>query len=426
MDQRRYVICDIEATGLDDHKEIIEIALITYQGDKILEIYETLINPLRPVSDYIFDLTSINRKDLETAPKFYEVADAIRMRLENSTFVSHNTDFDYELLKKKFQEMGQELKLKTFCTLKTSQEEIPGLKSYNLDALCGFFHIKNKNRHRAIGDATATLKLFEELLNLTAKNYPKVLFLPQHEKEIKNIPLKAGLLHFKGEDGKILRSISTSNIEKKARELLEVKRENRDLLEKTEHLSFEETGMELIAEFRNLLFYPLRFHWVITSITHTSGEKDFILVPNKKNTDGHWFFSEKRDALSKLRFLKAKLKDEAFAYREGGKSKEEILKHNQKVEALIKDVSFPNPHILILGQGRTLGEKSLVLIRDHHVIGYGYSVESDEEINQNPDKYLTRKFFANAPVDLAAKRYIRVLKNVKNKNESWRSLSEVR
>ena len=110
MNERRYVICDIEATGLDSDRDMIEIALITFEDDKVVEIYETLINPLRTIPEYISNLTSITNRDLTTAPKFYEVADAIRMRLEGSVFVSHNTDFDLGILKKKYQEMGQELK----------------------------------------------------------------------------------------------------------------------------------------------------------------------------------------------------------------------------------------------------------------------------------------------------------------------------
>jgi hypothetical protein len=134
---------------------------------------------------------------LNEAPKFYEVADAIRLRLEGSVFVSHNTEFDLGLLKKKFSEMGQELKVKNFCTLKVAQHEIPGLRNYNLDALCSFFGIKIRERHRAVGDALATLDLFRELMQLRLKTYPKILHLPHHEKILKKLPAKAGLVTFK-------------------------------------------------------------------------------------------------------------------------------------------------------------------------------------------------------------------------------------
>ena len=88
MNAKRYVICDIEATGLDTDRDLIEIALITWQDDRIVEIYETLVNPLRPVPEFISNLTSITNRELKEAPKFYEIADAIRSRLEGAVFVS--------------------------------------------------------------------------------------------------------------------------------------------------------------------------------------------------------------------------------------------------------------------------------------------------------------------------------------------------
>jgi len=426
MNERRYVICDIEATGLDSERDMIEIALITFEDDKVVEIFETLINPLRTIPAYISNLTSITNRDLTTAPKFYEVADAIRMRLEGSVFVSHNTDFDLGILRKKYQEMGQELKVKNFCTLKVAQLEIPGLSNYNLDALCSFFNIKIKERHRAIGDAKATLELFKELLQLRLKIYPKNLYLPHHEKAFKKIPTKAGLLYFKNEHGKVIRLEAAFNMEKTVRDLLIVKAENRDLLIKTQLVEGEITGSALIAEFKKLLFHPYRPHWVIVTELLQSGEKNFKIRPHKKGQPGLWYFRDHLDARKKLRSMEADLKGSTFAYRDGEKSKEEIVKHNQKVETLSKEAKFPSDHLIILGEGRTLGEKSFIVVRHNHVLGYGYSMATDDDIYANPESFLTRRFFKHLGVDLATRKYIRILKNLRQKTEGWRSIAEIR
>jgi DNA polymerase III subunit epsilon len=424
MSAKRYVICDIEATGLDTDRDIIEIALITWEEEKIVDIYETLINPLRTIPEFISNLTSISNRDLKEAPKFYEVADAIRMRLEGAVFVSHNTEFDLGLLRKKYQEMGQELKVKNFCTLKVAQHEIPGLENYNLDALCSFFGIKIEDRHRAIGDAKATLGLFRELLQLRLKTYPKILFLPHHEKLLKKIPSKAGLLYFKDEKGKVIRLEATFSMEKTARGLLEIKDENRDLLIRTFTLEGEVTGSALIAEFKKLLFHPYTPHWVILTSPEKSGESVFRIRPFKKGLSGLWYFRDYFDARKKLRSLENELRTEKYLYREGEKSKEEIIRHNQKVEKLSKEARFPTDNLIITGEGRTIGEKSLILIRNNHVLGYGYSEASDEEILESPEKFLKRRFFQHLGVDLAARKYIRILKNLRQKTEGWRSLSE--
>lgn len=426
MNGRRYVICDIEATGLDSDRDMIEIALITFEDDKVIEVYETLINPLRSIPEYISNLTSISNRDLATAPKFYEVADAIRMRLEGSVFVSHNTEFDLGILRKKYQEMGQEIKVKNFCTLKVAQHEIPGLSNYNLDALCSFFNIKIEDRHRAIGDAKATLELFKELLQLRLKIYPKILYLPHHEKAFKKIPAKAGLLYFKNVKGKVIRFEAAFNMEKSAREMLIVKAENRDLLIKTDVVEGEITGSALIAEFKKLLFHPYQPQWVIVTEVLKSGEKNFKIRPYKKGLPGLWYFRDYLDAKKKLKSMDSELKDTTFAYRDGAKSKEEIVKHNYKVEALSKEARFPSDNLIILGEGRTLGEKSLIVVRDNHVLGYGYSMASEDEIYANPESFITRRFFQHLGVDLATRKYLRILKNMRQKTEGWRSIAELR
>jgi len=426
MNSRRYVICDIEATGLHDEKEIIEIALITYQDGKITDVYETLINPLTEVAPFIQNLTSISQRQLAEAPKFYEVADALRMRLEGNVFVSHNTEFDFELLRKKFLEMGQDLKMKNFCTLKVAQHEIPGLRNYNLDSLCSFFGIKIKDRHRALGDARATLELFVELFKLRLKTYTKIHYLPHHEKALKNITSKSGLIYFRDNQGKVIHFEAAYNMEKRARELLVVKADNRDLLIRTESIDGELTGSPLIAEFKKLLFHPYSPKWVIKLLTLESGEKFFKLFPYKRGDQGLWFFQEYPDAKIKLKELERNLKTDVYLYRDDGKSKEEILRMNQKIENLAKEARFPNENLIMMGEGRTMGEKSFVLVRGGQVMGYGYSEASEEEIAANPESFITRRFFQHLGVNLTTKRYIRELKNMRQKSDGWRSLAEVR
>ena len=426
MNPRRYVICDIEATGLDENKEIIEIALITFQDGKVTDIYETLVNPLVPVSSFIQNFTSISGKALEDAPKFYDIADAIRMRLEGSVFVSHNIEFDYHLLKRKFEELGQQIRLKTFCTLKVAQHEIPGLRNYNLDALCSFFGIKIQERHRAIGDAKATLDLFKELFQLRLKTSTRILYLPHHEKALKKIPNRSGLLILKDSKGKTIHVEAAVNMEKRTREILVVNADNRDLLMRTETIEFEVTGSALIAEFKKLLLVPYRPHWIISEFIRDNGERGFRTQPNKKGLKGLWYFRDYLDARRKLKELEAKLRSETFAYREGPKSKEEILRHNQRVEALVREARFPSENLIVMGEGRTQGERSFILVRSGHVLGYGYAVASEEAIIDNPESFLTRRFFQHLGADLTTKRYLRELKNMRQKTDNWRSLAELR
>src|SRR5690606_23935097 len=172
----------------------------------------------------------------------------------------------------KFQELGIDFKTKSYCTLKMAEQEIPGLKSYSLDALCSFFHIKNHERHRAMGDAEAALKIFKELEKLKDKGVSsRPLYLPHHENVLKKIPGRAGVLKLIGEGEEVFKQQTTRNLLKKAEELLLVERKNKENLERTIAVKYEITGSALIAEILDYLENPFLPRFVINSIRRESG-----------------------------------------------------------------------------------------------------------------------------------------------------------
>ncbi len=423
MNARRYVICDIEATGLHEDRELIEISLITFEEEKIVEIYETLINPEVPVSSFIKEFTGITQRELDQAPKFHEVAESIRMRVEGNTFVSHNTDFDFGLLQKKYNERGEEIRARQMCTLKLAEELIPGLMNYNLDALATFFGIKIRDRHRASGDALATLEIFRELMKLRMNTRSFPLWLPQHETILREIPKRAGLLELFDKKGQRLRTEAVADLEKRARELLEVKLHNRELLLKTHDIKYKLMGSALIAEFERLKISPVSYHWAVVLEGNERGQQKFVVKPYQKDQEGIWYYPTHAPALKKTREMNGKLQDRKFIYQEGGISKEEIVRSNHKALELSRAELFPTPHLIIMGEGRTLHERSFILIQNEHVRGYGFTEASEESILRNPEAHLTRSYNRNLGVDLAARYYLRVLKNQRQKTESWRSLS---
>jgi DNA polymerase-3 subunit epsilon len=343
--------------------------------------------------------------------------------VEGNIFVSHNTDFDFGLLQKKFRDRGEELKAKGLCTLRLAEELIPGLHNYNLDALASFFSVKIRDRHRATGDALATLEIFRELQKLRMNTRSLPLYLPHHEKFLRDLPKKAGLFRLVDSHGTTVKLEATSDIEKRARELLEVKRENRELLLVTTDIEYKLTGSALIAEFEKLALRPVQFHWAVVLEGQERGELRFAAKPYRKETTGLWFFVHQAEARKKARELNEKLRDRKLIYQEGGKSKEEIVRSNQKAFELSRMEKFPSAHILITGEGRTINERALILVIDNHVKGYGFTEARDEEILRNPELYLTRTYNRNLGVDIATRRYLRVMKNLRQKTESWRSLS---
>lgn len=113
---------------------------------------------------FITELTGIDNDMVKNAPKFYEVAKTIVELTEGRTFVAHNVSFDYKFIKEEFNRLGYNYDRKTMCTIKLSRKLLPGHKSYSLGKLCSDIGIEINGRHRAAGDALATVQLFEILL----------------------------------------------------------------------------------------------------------------------------------------------------------------------------------------------------------------------------------------------------------------------
>lgn len=101
---------------------------------------------------------------VEHAPKFYEIAKKIVEMTAGRIFVAHNVQFDYKFIKQEFERLGYDYNCKTLCTVKLARKLLPGHPSYSLGKLCAELGIEINGRHRAAGDALATVKLFEILL----------------------------------------------------------------------------------------------------------------------------------------------------------------------------------------------------------------------------------------------------------------------
>ncbi len=160
-----FAIIDIETTG-NSYKngKITEIAIFQHNGIEITDKFSTLIYPEMDIPYFITDLTGISNEMVKNAPKFYEVAKRIVEITSGCTFVAHNVSFDYKFIKEEYRRLGYDYNNKTLCTVQLARKLLPGHHSYSLGKLCADLGIEINGRHRAEGDALATVKLFEILL----------------------------------------------------------------------------------------------------------------------------------------------------------------------------------------------------------------------------------------------------------------------
>src|SRR5690606_22318143 len=113
-----------------------EVAVRIHDGRKVIERFESLINPQRPIPLYIQAMTGITPEMVANHPTFNELAPRIFALLDRCIFVAHNVNFDYSFLRHHFELAGFTLDTAKLCTVRLSRKLHPGLPSYSLGRLC--------------------------------------------------------------------------------------------------------------------------------------------------------------------------------------------------------------------------------------------------------------------------------------------------
>jgi DNA polymerase III subunit epsilon len=163
-----YVVVDVETTGgsFTRGHRITEFAAVRLSGDgRIVDEYRSLVNPERPIPPVISAITNISWDMVRSAPRFAEVAHDVANVLRGAVFVAHNAGFDWRFVAAELERAGIPAGGRTLCTVQLARKVVPEVRSRSLDSLSYFFNIPNAARHRAWGDAEATVELFRRLMD---------------------------------------------------------------------------------------------------------------------------------------------------------------------------------------------------------------------------------------------------------------------
>ncbi len=255
-----YCIVDIETTGNGiKGNRITEISIFKYDGHEIVDEFTSLVNPQCEIPYFITGLTGIDNDMVRDAPLLEDIAQKIITFTQDSIFVAHSVNFDYNVIKNELRLLGLNFIRKKLCTVRLSRKLFPGYNSYSLGKLCSTVGIPLKNRHRARGDAHATVLLFHKLLRadgaaavfkqfLNARSQEATLPPSLPKSEFDKLPSTPGVYYFKNAQGKIIYVGKAINIKKRVlSHFYDKNTKELKLCAETVHLDFEETGSELIA-----------------------------------------------------------------------------------------------------------------------------------------------------------------------------------
>ena len=254
-----YSVVDIETTG-NGYKgqKITEISVFLFDGEKIIDEFTSLVNPEQAIPYFITNLTGITEAMVRTAPKFYEIAKKVAEITKDAIFVAHNVNFDYNIIRDEFKSLGFDFKRKKLCTVRLSRKIIPGLSSYSLGNICKAEGIEIAARHRAKGDAEATVELFSRLLKrddnftinsfLNAKSREATLPPLLDKQVVDKLPERHGVYYFKNEQKEVIYVGKANNIKQRViSHFYDKKKKEITMCLETADISYTETGSELIA-----------------------------------------------------------------------------------------------------------------------------------------------------------------------------------
>lgn len=168
-----YTVFDTETTGLEPSAgdEIISIGAVRIVNRRLLrnEVFEQLVNPLRPLNPESARVHGIAPAALEAQPLIGEVLPVFHRFCEDTVLVAHNAAFDLRFLELKQASSGVRFNQPVLDTLLLSAVAHPSLKDHTLEVIADRLGVNVLGRHTALGDALLTGEIFLKLLPLLAE-----------------------------------------------------------------------------------------------------------------------------------------------------------------------------------------------------------------------------------------------------------------
>lgn len=376
-----------------------------------MDQFISLVNPEREIQPFVVNLTGINSNMLRSAPKFYEVAKRIVEMTEDCIIVAHNSEFDYRILRTEFSRLGFEFERKTLCTVELSKQLMPEQDSYSLGKLTRALGIPVSDRHRASGDALATVKLFKillakdlnkQIIQDAVKAEPKYKISTNHKHILDDLPSITGVYYLHDTYGKIIFIGKSKNIRNRVNQhFTSSNPKSKKMQNQVAAVTYEATGSELVAmlkesaeikktkpsfnrtmrrnKFTHALYcFTDEKGYINLRIDAADGRKKAITTFTNYQSGKQFLINviEKYKLCPKLVGLDA-TKKSCFKFSIGECAgacigEETSESYNLRVQEVIAANIFDNQDFILIDKGRAVDEHSVLLIEDGIFKGLGY------------------------------------------------------
>lgn len=348
---------------------------------------------------------------LRNAPKFYEVAKRIVEITEDCIVVAHNAKFDNRILKTEFKRLGFEYKKRTLCTVELAKQLIPGQQSYSLGKLTRSLGIPVSDRHRASGDALATVTLFKMLLAKDSEKSiikdsirlePKLQIEPRLKDIIDELPSITGVYYMHKSDGEIIYIGKSKNIKNRVNQhFTSSTPKSKKMQLQVNAVTYEATGSELVALLKESeeikrnkpIFNRAQRRTIFThglfSFTDNNGYlnlkvakingKEMPVTTFANLQSAKSFMSKTVEEYNLCQKLTGQYQTSTSCFNYTIKqcfgaciNDEEPEIYNERTLKIINHHSFENQNMVIIDYGREHDERSAILIENGVYKGFGF------------------------------------------------------
>ena len=418
-----YTIIDVETTGQTNR--ITEISIFKYDGARVIDEFTSLVNPIDYIPPHITALTGIDNGMVANAPLFEEISNDILAITEGAIFVAHSVNFDYNVINGEFKRLGIDFRRKKLCTVRLSRKLFPGFKSYSLGKLCVSLDVRIVDRHRARGDAEATVIIFQKLLAQENASEVFEAFLKSNSKEstlpahlpktvFEALPNAPGIYYFKNKKSKIIYVGKAKDIKKRVLSHFHNKKQKElDLCRETADIDFELSGSELVA----LLMEDaaIKHHFPSYNVVSKRAIKTFAIFSYEDRSGiQHLAYNLSKGIPNPLIILFSIQQCRAFLEQlceqfelcpkfchlqenvtncshfsikncKGVcQGEDDPVVYNERVNLAIQYISKRTTDVILKEKGREANEDAFVIIKDSRYLGYGF-IDKDETINSHDD-----------------------------------------
>jgi DNA polymerase-3 subunit epsilon len=186
-------VIDFETTGLSPGygDRTIEVGVVLIDNNRIVDRFQSLMNPSVRVSAFIEEFTGITNQMLAAAPPARDVINSLARFIGRHPLVAHNASFDSRFLDAEYGRIPLRRENEFACSMLAARRLYPDAPNHRLETLVRYMGLETDGvHHRALADAEMTARLWIRMIDDIRGTYGLRVVPFQLMQQLSRVPRK--------------------------------------------------------------------------------------------------------------------------------------------------------------------------------------------------------------------------------------------